>query len=288
MGLAASGKSSIRSVVFEGKLPGDVEQQQATINYIRSPENIVDSPFTLFDCGGQNSFISDFVGKKAGFIFSKVAALIWIIDASDTATILSSQLYFINAIKQLNEYSPGAAVYVFFHKMDLFQNKKAREEVIRLLEPFFKSEFGLQVTYRATSIFDGTASGAIGEILQEQLLKSTKARTVTQALRDFISRNQELSGIAIYTGNGLPVFEEGFDTDKLLLPVNLWLTNHSRISSQFDAAPYKLVLETGDLVLVFQQLNREFFLSGICKKLTPLQHVLLKLDQLTGIISSLL
>ena len=61
MGLGASGKSSIRSVVFEGKSPEDVKDYQATINYKRSKKQIIDSPFMIFDCGGQNIFISDFI-----------------------------------------------------------------------------------------------------------------------------------------------------------------------------------------------------------------------------------
>ena len=70
MGLGASGKSSIRSIVFEGKSLDDVKDYNATINYTRSTRNIIDSAFQIFDCGGQESFISVFVGDQAEFIFS--------------------------------------------------------------------------------------------------------------------------------------------------------------------------------------------------------------------------
>ena len=43
MGLGASGKSSIRSIVFEGKSLEDVKDYKATINYTRSTKNIIDS-----------------------------------------------------------------------------------------------------------------------------------------------------------------------------------------------------------------------------------------------------
>ena len=70
MGLGASGKSSIRSVVFEGKAPNEVKDYNATINYTRSTKNIIDSAFQIFDCGGQESFISVFIGEQAEFIAS--------------------------------------------------------------------------------------------------------------------------------------------------------------------------------------------------------------------------
>ncbi|MHA2328652.1 MAG: hypothetical protein ACXACR_09035, partial [Candidatus Hodarchaeales archaeon] len=75
LGLGASGKSSIKSVAFEGKAPEDLKYYEATINYARSQKSIMDSVFQILDCGGQESFLSVFVGEQAEFIFSKVSIM---------------------------------------------------------------------------------------------------------------------------------------------------------------------------------------------------------------------
>ncbi|MFX0087942.1 MAG: ADP-ribosylation factor-like protein, partial [Candidatus Hodarchaeota archaeon] len=111
MGLGASGKSSIRSVAFEGKAPEDVKDYKATINYTRSMKTIISSPFQIFDCGGQESFISVFVGEQAELIFSDVAVLVWVVDLSDFDQVSTSKFYFNHAANKLAKYAPEAAIY---------------------------------------------------------------------------------------------------------------------------------------------------------------------------------
>ncbi|MFX0115624.1 MAG: hypothetical protein ACFFB3_13830, partial [Candidatus Hodarchaeota archaeon] len=46
-------------------------------------KKVIGTTIQIFDCGGQESFISNFVGEKAEFIFSAVPVLIRVIDVSD-------------------------------------------------------------------------------------------------------------------------------------------------------------------------------------------------------------
>ncbi|MHA2298045.1 MAG: ADP-ribosylation factor-like protein [Candidatus Hodarchaeales archaeon] len=289
MGLGASGKSSIRSIVFEGKSPSDVKDYQATIGYKRSAKNIIDSPFLIFDCGGQKLFISDFIGKKAKFIFSKVNVLVWVIDAGDTGRVSTSQYYFVNAVTQLRKYSPNAVIYCLFHKMDLFEVDKVNE-VMETMKQFFDLGADIEINYRSTSIYDKTIFQVMGEILQFMLLKNTKAQTISEAIQDFITQHKELSGIAIYTEDGLPVFEEGELTDKIVLPANLWLTDYTRISDHFDTDTYKTTLETSDYIFVFQKIKtkEEFILTGIARRVAPLQYVQVQMEQMANLLLSML
>ncbi|MFW9992578.1 MAG: ADP-ribosylation factor-like protein [Candidatus Odinarchaeota archaeon] len=288
MGLGASGKSSIRSVVFEGKSPEAVKDYQATINYKRSAKQIIDSPFMIFDCGGQNIFISDFIGKKASFIFSNAAALVWVIDAGDTGRVSTSQYYFANAVTQLKKYSPDAMIFCIFHKMDLFPPENI-DQVVNTMKQFFDLGKEIEIHYRATSIFDESAFRVMGEILQKMLLKSTKARTVTEAIHNFLEKHKDaISGIAIYTDDGLPVFEEGELAEKIMLPANLWLTNYTRISDHFDTKTYKSTLETSDYIIVFHRFKKELIFTGIAKKVAPMQYVLVQMEQLASAVEELL
>ncbi len=103
-----------------------------------------------------------------------------------------------------------------------------------------------------------------------------------------MKQNVELSGIAIYSEEGLPVVEEGDLANKIILPANLWLTNYERLSDEFGGNNFKTTLETGDYMFVFQQLKSKLLLTGIARKVSPLQYVLVKMEQLAELITDLL
>ncbi len=288
MGLGASGKSSIRSVVFEGKSPEDVKDYSATINYTRSTKSIIDSAFQIFDCGGQESFISVFVGEQAEFIFSDVTILIWVVDVSNFDQVSTSKFYFDHAVTRLAEFSSGAIIFCLFHKLDLLL-PDMREQVLETMKQYFLPVKELEIYYRATSIFDKSIYLTIGEMIQKLILQSTKAKTVSEAIQEFINQHAELSGIAIYTDDGLPVFEEGELAERIILPANLWLTNYERIRNEFETtSTFKTTLETDDYMLVFQRIKDELLLTGIAKKVAPLNYVLVKMEQIATIVSKLL
>ncbi|MHA2293998.1 MAG: ADP-ribosylation factor-like protein [Candidatus Hodarchaeales archaeon] len=288
MGLGASGKTSIRSVVFEGKSPRDILEYKATINYYRTSKSIIDSTFQILDCGGQESFISVFVGEQAEFIFSNVNILVWVVDTSDFDQVSTSKFYFDHAVTRLSEYSPGAVIFCLLHKIDLVL-PDLRSQILETMNQYFVPKSGFEIHYRTTSIFDTSIFFAFGDIVQTLLLQSTKAKTVSDALQEYIDKHQELSGIAIYTYDGLPIFEEGFDTEKIIILANLWLSNHDRIRGEFKTeAVFKTVLETDDYMFVFQKMKERLLLTGVAKKVAPLQFVLIKMEQLADIVVNLL
>jgi GTPase SAR1 family protein len=285
MGLAASGKSSIKSVVFEGKSPDTVKDYKATLNYSRSTKNIVSSDFNIFDCGGQESFMDLFTGSQAEFIFSDVSMLVYVIDASNFQQINASKYYFDKAMALLGKFSPQALTFCLLHKIDLVDPEKV-DNVIEILKKHFKTDTDSEVRYRGTSILNESIFLTVGEIIQELMLKETKGKSISEAIQHFISENRELSGIAIYNEDGLPLFEEGEDTEKIILPANLWLTHSARINEQLGE--HKSVLETNEYIFVFQKFDQEHLLSGIAKKVAPLQYVKVKMDNLADIMSRLL
>lgn len=286
MGLGASGKSSIRSIVFEGKKPEDVMDYHATINYTRSTKNIIDAPFQIFDCGGQESFISVFVGEQAEFIFSGVAIFIWVIDVSNFDAVSTSKFYFDLAQKRLIEYSSNAAIFCLLHKMDLLL-PDMKETVIETIKSYFAPLGSLRIFYRPTSIYDQSIYLVVGEMIQTLILKNTKAKSVSEAIEEFIKTNIEVSGVAVYTEDGLPVFEEG-NTERIILPANLLLASYERLSSEYSNEDLKTILETKNYVFVFRLIKSQLLLSGVAEKVAPLQYVLVKMDQLSESINKLL
>ena len=287
MGLGASGKSSIKSVVFEGQSLDSVKNYNATINYTRSTKNIVDSAFQIFDCGGQESFISVFIGEQAEFIFSDVTILVWVIDVSNFDAVSTSKFYFDHAVKRLDEFSSNAVIFCLFHKIDLLL-PDMRVQVAETMEDYFSTEKDIKILYRPTSIYNQSIFSVMGEMIQTILSKSLKATTVTDAIQEFIEQNKELSGIAVYSEDGLPVFEEGDLVNKIILPANLVLTNYDRLSNEYNSNGLKTTLETTDYIFVFQQMKSGLLLTGIAHKVSPLQYVMVKMDQMANIILDLL
>lgn len=287
MGLGASGKSSIRSVVFEGKDPKDVADYAATINYTRSSKSLVGTAFQIFDCGGQESFINTFIGDQAEFIFSDVRILVWVVDVSNFDQVSTSKFYFDHALAKLNEHSPGAEVFCLCHKLDLVL-PDMREELLMTMKQFFVPLDAIEVHYAGTSIFDHSVFKTFGEILQSLISKSGKAQSVSEALQDFIKQTKELEGVTVYTDEGLPVFEEGA-TDMIVLPANLWLSSSDRLSDEFGTQTVlKSMIETDDFVFVFHNIKNKLLLTGVAKKVAPLQFVMVKMDELAKIVNELL
>jgi GTPase SAR1 family protein len=279
MGLGASGKSSIRAVAFEGKSPEEVKDYKATINYTRSMKTIVRNPFQIFDCGGQESFISVFVGEKAELIFADVAVLVWVVDLSDFDQVSTSQFYFKHATTKLAQFAPNAMIYCLFHKIDLVL-PDTRDKVMDTLKQFFTPSEEIDIHYRGTSIFEKSIYTVTAEIVRSLIMKSSSAQTVSEVLQKFIESTEELSGIALYTDEGLPVFEEGDLADSILIPANLWLSNLDRIQDEFKTSTtYKTYLETDDLIFVCERLKSEIILTGIAKKVAPLNYILIKMEE---------
>jgi predicted regulator of Ras-like GTPase activity (Roadblock/LC7/MglB family) len=164
-----------------------------------------------------------------------------------------------------------------------------REQVIETMKQYFLPTNKIEIYYRSSSIFDQSIYLTVGEMIQKLILQNTKAKTVSGAIQEFIQQHTELSGIAVYTDDGLPVFEEGELAERIVLPANLWLTNYDRIKDEFATGEtFKTTLETDEFVFVFQRIKDELLLTGIAKKVAPLHYVLVKMEQIATIVSDLL
>ena len=126
-------------------------------------------------------------------------------------------------------------------------------EIVETLVEFFTPPEQMEIHYRGTSIYEKTIYTVTAEIVQTLIIQSSEAKTISEVLQKFIESTEELAGIALYTEEGLPVFEEGDLADSILIPANLWLSNLDRIQDEFDTSKtYKTYLETDDLISSFE------------------------------------
>jgi GTPase SAR1 family protein len=272
MGLAAAGKSSIYSVVFEGKTPDDVANYSATKNYKRNSHQIVDSDFQIFDLGGQESFLSIFLGEMAEFIFSDVQVLIWVVDVTDSEHVSTSKYYFDMAIEKMEKYSKDAIIFCLFHKMDQIKPDLHSAVSKNMRDYFIIPNSQVKIYYFTTSIFEKTIFEAIGRVLKEISSRTSSKMTISTSIKAFMeTSSSNLLGLAIFTKNGLPIFEEGLEIEKLLPTASIFHNAYIHFKkSRGENDNFDCVLRSDDFQYIFRMIDSSTFLAGLVSKNTPL------------------
>ncbi|KLT44912.1 hypothetical protein CC85DRAFT_283225 [Cutaneotrichosporon oleaginosum] len=119
MGKSGSGKTSMRSVIFSNYTAKDTRRLGATIDVEQSAVRLLGSlVLNLWDCGGQDAFLDNYLSAQRDTVFSNVAVLIYVFDI--TSTEWEKDLhYFEDNVTALRENSSEAGVWVLINKMDL-------------------------------------------------------------------------------------------------------------------------------------------------------------------------
>lgn len=109
----------MRSVIFSNYSAKDTKRLGATIDVEQSAVRFLGSlVLNLWDCGGQNAFVDNYLTAQKDTIFANVAVLIYVFDI--TSTEWESDIkYFEDIITALRDNSGDAGVWVLVNKMDL-------------------------------------------------------------------------------------------------------------------------------------------------------------------------
>lgn len=174
MGKSGSGKSSMRAIIFKDQLAADTRRLPATIDVESSQVRFLGGlRLDLWDCGGQDSFMSSHLTSQSSTIFRAVYALIYIFDVESQDLLSADLVYFVRSLSALAQAraSEGAHdkahVFVLLHKMDLVpaashqqRLDEFRTEVSRRASDagwtdlhFFGTSIWNESLYRVSSIF---------------------------------------------------------------------------------------------------------------------------------------
>ncbi|AEO63052.1 uncharacterized protein THITE_2107888 [Thermothielavioides terrestris NRRL 8126] len=128
MGKSGSGKSSMRSIIFSNYLARDTRRLGATIDIDLSHVKFLGNlTLNLWDCGGQEAFMENYLSQQRAHVFSNVGVLIYVFDI-ESRDVERDLATYVNIISALVQYSREAKVFVLIHKMDLVQ-PMTREDV---------------------------------------------------------------------------------------------------------------------------------------------------------------
>ncbi|CAD6195258.1 unnamed protein product [Caenorhabditis auriculariae] len=141
MGKSGSGKTSMRSIIFANYIARDCSRLGPTIEvehaHVRFLGNLV---LHLWDCGGQESFMENFLVSQKDQIFKNVQVLIYVFDV-ESREFEKDLRYYQSCLEALLQNSPKAQVFCLIHKMDLIEEdhreetfKKREADVLRYSE----------------------------------------------------------------------------------------------------------------------------------------------------------
>ncbi|KAE9961498.1 hypothetical protein BLS_001919 [Venturia inaequalis] len=192
MGKSGAGKSSMRAVVFSNYVAKDVRRLGATIDVEHSNIKFMGNlMLNLWDCGGQDGFVENYLTHQRQHVFSSVAVLIFVFDI-ESREFIADVLNYTNILRALAEYSPTAQVFCLIHKMDLVQaNLRARLFHERSNYIRDNSEhFAENVAFFPTSIWDQSLYKAWTQIIYFLIPNAEKIEGMLRQLAEVIDARE--------------------------------------------------------------------------------------------------
>lgn len=201
LGLAESGKSTIINAVTDGTIPERGARYSATMNYERKTTTVLGKKLTLFDLGGQTSFLDRFTGELAEFVFSGVKAFIFVTDVTKFEEVSRAKYYLDLCLKNVDKYSPKSLKYIFLHKIDLVLESK-QNEIYENMKEFLLSDYTGQINFHTTSIYSDKLFEVMGKIYSSL---SGDYKSIDALLENFIQENSKIISFGqIYSTDGQP------------------------------------------------------------------------------------
>ena len=181
IGLSNAGKTCIYERVFEGKKPWELLHSAATkgIAYKEYEVGTISKPM-IWDLGGQQQYLDEYHGVLKNNIFQKASILLYVIDITDSSRYEDARKELEWSVNQMLSFNPGAFINVFFHKIDLIQDK---DEVVDYLKKFISYKIKHNIRYHTTSIFGQSLFSAWSEIIREISPKTTFINTILNSMK---------------------------------------------------------------------------------------------------------
>ncbi|KAG5988045.1 hypothetical protein E4U52_006950 [Claviceps spartinae] len=178
MGKSGCGKSSMRSIIFSNYIARDTRRLGATIDIDLSHVKFLGNlTLNLWDCGGQEAFMENYLSQQRVHVFSNVGVLIYVFDieSRDVDRDLATYMSILSALLQ---YSASAKIYILVHKMDLVVpscRENVYEDRVSLIRQrtrdFVRSvggeARGIELSPFATSIWDQSLYKAWASIIHD-------------------------------------------------------------------------------------------------------------------------
>mmetsp|Transcript_25384 Transcript_25384/g.28236 ORF Transcript_25384/g.28236 Transcript_25384/m.28236 type:complete len:297 (+) Transcript_25384:48-938(+) len=177
MGKNGSGKTSMRSIIFANYIARDTSRLGATIDVEHSHVKFLgDLVLNLWDCGGQEAFMENYLATKRDHIFKNVAVLIYVFDV-ESRELEKDMKYYTTCLDAINQYSKSAKVFCLLHKMDTVPEEKRNQLFRDRTNELTTISIPAKIKCFATSIWDETLYKAWSMIVHSLIPNIKKLTT---------------------------------------------------------------------------------------------------------------
>ncbi|KAL1915369.1 uncharacterized protein VTP21DRAFT_6827 [Calcarisporiella thermophila] len=168
MGKSGSGKTSMRSIIFSNYVAKDTRRLGPTMDiehsHVRFLNNLV---LNLWDCGGQDHFMENYLLNQRDQIFRNVEVLIYVFDVEngDQREVEKDMDYYQGCLEAIMNNSKDAKIFCLVHKMDLIPEEQRQQTFEQRYQELKTRSEPLRITAFATSIWDETLYMAWSQII---------------------------------------------------------------------------------------------------------------------------
>ncbi len=276
-GLPGSGLQTIKSVVIDNNPPLELKPIIQKLEIGNSMRDLLQRRVLAIRCGGDKS-IQDILTRDNDPIYTNVESFVFILDVTDQSNYSIAKYWFDAIVSHLHKFSAEARIFLLLHKIDLLAEKKNASNFIRATKELFTTD-GLDLYIHETSIFDASVFLAFRDVLMKEIDEQISIKQYFNQIID----NSSFEGIAVYSKEGLAIYEVGSLGPVVEIAANVMLSSISRITDELepdDGISSTILQMKKHKFLVFKAIDNDSMFVGLSKKRPKLGQMLIETEQI--------
>jgi predicted regulator of Ras-like GTPase activity (Roadblock/LC7/MglB family) len=164
----------------------------------------------------------------------------------------------------------------------LLADKDNISDYIKATKNLFATD-GLDVYIHETSLYDASVFFAFRDVLKKEVDEQI---SIKQYFNQIIS-DSNFEGLAVYSKDGLPIYEAGILGPVVEIAANVMLSSISRITEELeedDEISSTILQMKKHTFLAFKAVDKNCIFVGLSKKRPKLGEMLIETDQIVDVV----
>ena len=280
-GLPGAGLRTIKAVVVDNTPPDELKAVMEKLDVGNTMRDLLQRKVLVVRCGGEYS-IQDIISSDSDPIYKNVEALVFVLDINEQSKFSMAKYWFDALVKHLRKFSVNARIYLLLNKIDKMAEQENISDYIRAIKNLFINE-GTDVVIHETSIYDASTFYAFKDVLMKE---ADDQIPVKQFLKRSL-RGSAFLGVAVYSKDGLPIYDAGELPQIVEIAANVMLGSVSRISDELeqgDEISSTILQMKKKSFMVFKAVNENCVFIGLSKRRPRLGQMLIETDQIVEVL----
>ena len=281
-GLQSAGLKTIKSVVVDNNPPKELKAMIEKIDVGNQLRDVLQKRVLVLKCGGETS-IQDVISSDKDELYHHVQALVFVLDIAEQSNFSIAKYWFDTLVKHLHKFSPEARIFLLLHKIDLISGDgDDTSDYIRATKNLFSTD-GLDIYIHETSIFDASIYMAFRDVL----VKEVEDQVSVKQYFNQILADSSFIGMAVFSKDGLPIYEAGELPPVVEITANVMLSSISRIKKELepddDVISTMLEMKKNNFI-VFKTVNNNCYFVGLSKVRPKLGQMFIETEQIVEVV----